>query len=620
MKSRFSTTGVLAAMLCLSWVIGFAASTSVHGVAHNNSRSHDHSLRSAASKVSSLGNSDNVMLNELKEIVLFLSQKIDDSDARIESLEEKVRTQQLTIESLKSEVSDASSFHRFLQSDDGDCLPTFRNTIFGPRCDFSYVTRFQNRTFFNDDAVFNENVEFDSDANCMPTFNSTTRMCSMNNNFTYEAGDITFETEIEFDNDVRFDNSVRFRDSVEFEDEVDFNDDGNVVFRKSVRFEENVLIKNDHHDIEFKLEDKVFPRFYQDKTFRVDSPATFNEDVTLEENLDVEGNLKVEKMTELDDLELWGYLWVDHEARFDGDVTAFKGAAIRAGLDVIGGLDVKQGLTIAGTTTMNGQLELHARGSVFSDFVVEGRMNAYQVRIEDKTRTGDGDGNGCTGNNCITLGGGGSSDEDDDDGFFRNLQQQTPVPPVLRIIGDVNVVGELTATEVNGESNEVDVGQITRQVKIDLETDSLRVSSLDANRVMISGAEVATLGDVTNLIEEAQLVSDNDSPDSCACSSSDIESLISTDFVRDQIDQAFISDLGFVSEDDSEWLGGCQDFCSRARIKRIIDASHIANLGFCDDCSGGGGTDDATDDATDDFDFDDEVGSDDGGSGDDGFF
>lgn len=611
MKSRFSTTGVLAAMLCLSWVIGSVASTSVHGVAHNNSRSHDHSLRSAASKVSSLGDSDNVMLNELKEIVLFLSQKIDDSDTRIQSLEEKVRTQQLTIESLKSEVSDASSFHRFLQSDNGDCLPTFRNTIFGPRCDFSYVTRFQNRTFFNDDVVFNENVEFDSDANCLPTFNSTTRMCTLNNNFTYEAGDITFETDVEFDNDARFDNSVRFRDTVEFENEVDFNDDGNVVFRKKVRFEEDVLIKNDHHDIEFKLEDKVFPRFYQDKTFRVNSKATFNDDVTLEEDLDVAGNLKVEKMAELDDVELWGYLWVDHEARFDGDITASKSATIRNGLDVEGGLDVKQGVEISGTTTMNGQLKLHARGSVFSDFDVEGRLNAFQVRIEDTSRTGNGDGNRCTGNNCITVGGGSSSDEDDD-GFFRNLQQipPPPPPPALRIIGDVDVIGELTATEVNGESNEVDVGQITRQVKNDLETDGLRVSSLNADRVMISGAEVATFGDVTNLIEEAQLVADNGSSDSCTCSSSEIESLISTDFVRDQIDQTFVSDLGFVSEDDSEWLGGCQTFCSRQRIKRIIDASHIANLGFCDDCGGGG--------ATDDFGVDD--GGSDDGDDDDGFF
>jgi len=143
-----------------------------------------------------------------------MSHKIDDSDQRLRSLEGKVRAQELTIKNLEKQVNSASSLHRYLQEADTDCLPTFVNSSFGPRCDFRYVTRFQDRTIFNDGVVFNENVEFDSDANCMPTYNSTTRMCMLNNNFTFDEGDIIFDFNVRFDEDVRFNDDVAFRDPV----------------------------------------------------------------------------------------------------------------------------------------------------------------------------------------------------------------------------------------------------------------------------------------------------------------------------------------------------------------------------------------------------------------------
>ena len=262
---RYTATGRIASILGFLLMIGFATPTSVHNIAahkgRNSTSNQDHGLRSASSKVSSLGNSENTMLMELKEIVLFLSQKIDDSDARIKTLEDKIKVQDRTIESMKSDIHEASSFHRYLQSSDSDCLPMFRNTTFGPRCDFNYVTRFQDRVFFNDDVVFNENVEFDSDANCMPTFNSTTRMCSLNNNFTYDDGDIIF------------------RDDVRMESDVKFKNGGEVTFDKEVKFHEDVLISNKDHDIEFKVDNRVTPRFYQDYTFKVDSHSTFYKNV-----------------------------------------------------------------------------------------------------------------------------------------------------------------------------------------------------------------------------------------------------------------------------------------------------------------------------------------------------
>lgn len=319
MKSSHSTIGMRSIILFLSWMVGFVTPTSVRGI---------------ASKISSLGDSDNVMLNELKDIVLLLSQKLDDSDDRIQSLEDKVSAQQRTITSLENDINEASSFNRYLQSTDSDCLPRFVDTAFGPRCDFSYVTRFQNRTFFNGDVVFNENVEFDSDANCMPTYNSTTQMCTMSNNFTFDDGDIIFDEDVRFDDDVIFNDDVRFRDTVSLESDVEFNNGGEVTFRKATTFRENVLIQNDVDDIELSLAGKVTARFYQDAPFKIDTDTTFykgvtfEEDVVVEKDLDVKGNLEVEHLAELHDVDIYGYLWVGETTHLDGALTANDGADI----------------------------------------------------------------------------------------------------------------------------------------------------------------------------------------------------------------------------------------------------------------------------------------------------
>lgn len=379
MESRRRTTGMLATMLCLSWIVGFVTPTSVHGIANNTSRSHDHGLRSATSKASSLGESDNDVLNELKNIVLFLSQKIDDSDARIQSLEDKVRNQALVIKSLKSDVNDASSFHRYLQSDDSDCLPTFRNTAFGPRCDYNYVARFQNRTFFNDDVVFNENVEFDSDANCLPTYNSTTQMCRLNNNFTFDDGDINFEHSVQFDDD------VKFRDSVRMESDVEFNKGGEVQFNKYTKFYENVLIANDDHSIEFKLEGDVNAKFYQDPTFKIDTHTTFYQDVDLEKDLDVKGKLKVKKTTSLDNLDVYGYLWVKGKTYLEDELKAEHRATIDGGLTVKTGKLVvsEDGAEIHGATTLSGAFTLNGRGNATENFYVGGKLTANSVQFDN---------------------------------------------------------------------------------------------------------------------------------------------------------------------------------------------------------------------------------------------
>lgn len=472
---------MIAVILFLSCMIGFVrgevgslnttatvTAASTHNTAHDSHENNYNRLRSSTTTTSSLGDHDHVsendMMKELKEIVLFLSQKIDDSDGRIRSLEEKVKAQDVVIQNLETDVKDASSFHRFLQSENRDCLPRFRNTTaFGPRCDFDFVTSFQNRTFFNDDVVFNENVEFDSDANCLPTFNSTTSMCRYNNNFTFDEGNILFEHDVRFDDNVKFDEGVSFRGSVKMESDVYFNKDGDVTFNKHTKFTEDILIKNDDHDIEFKLEDKVKAKFYQDKTFEVETYTTFDKDVKLEKNLHVDGTLRVEKKSKLDDLELYGYLWVEGKTYLDGDLEVKDHATVKKGLTVeSGGLDVsRDGANIVGSTDLDGTVTLHGDAYADRNFNVDGKLTACSVLIDDSNHNS------------------------------RNLQSEghyapypTPAPvstPLLQVRGDSDIDGTLHVNKIqsddinggSGNNNDIDLEEL-----VDLVKDELREASV----------------------------------------------------------------------------------------------------------------------------------------------
>lgn len=481
MRNRSNSSGMPTVILYLLWMVGLVTPSSMHVMAQNNSHSHDQGLRDVMANASSLGKSDNHMLNELKDIVFFLSQKIDYYDVRIQSLEDKVRAQDTTIKALKSEVGDATSF---LQSDDRDCLPKFRDTDFGPRCDFRYVTRFQNRTFFNDDVVFNENVEFDSDANCMPTYNSTTQMCSMNNNFTFDDGDITFDNDVLFDDDVRFNDDVRFKKTVKMDNNVEFNNAGEVTFKKKVKFQENVLIKNEDHDIELRLEDKVTARFYQDTVFKVDTHTTFYQDVDMQKDLHVDGDLKVEKMTELDDLEIYGYLWVDGETWLDGELNANHHAVIKNGLKVkTGGLDVSQnGAKISGTTDVYGTFNLNGQGNAKRNFDIDGKLTATSAVIDNQSA-------------------------------HRKLQEavafhQLPVTsPALTVIGDTDIEGKLHADQIRSDdiNNPVDIDEVLDQIKIELQNENLLVGDVIITKNLNTAESVLTESRLLQLLNGLDL-------------------------------------------------------------------------------------------------------------------
>jgi len=460
-----STKGAIAFVIWLSWVVcsvgATSTSTSRHTDAHNNKnqtgnhRPHHapdstyNRLRSASSSAKEPSPADDhasAALDDIREMVLFLSQKIDDSDARINSLEKKVRAQRATIKKLETDVNDATSFHRYLQSDDNDCLPRFRRTLSGPRCEFKHVIRFRNRTIFNDDAVFNENVEFGNDADCMPQFNSTTRMCSYNNNFTFAGGKTNFREDVRFSDTVKFDGDASFRDHVEMRSDVDFSGSrGDVGFHKPVKFTENVMIQNDSHEIEFKLLDKVKVKFYQDRSFEVDTHMTLYQDVDLKKDLEIDGTLRVHKKSKLDDLELYGYLWVHGYTVLEGTLEVKKQTTMKDRLKVeSGGLEVSShGAHISGTSTLNGDFKLYGNGFVNDDFNVDRKLTASSVLIQHT--------------NSIS----------------RNLQQNshpapTPAPaPRLEVRGDANFDGTLVADRIRSDdiNGQININDVVHKVK-----------------------------------------------------------------------------------------------------------------------------------------------------------
>lgn len=476
-------------MLCVSWIVGCVGATSpLDANLRSNSSSHHHHdhegtynrLRSSTASAPSLSDTESDMLNDLKDIVFLLTQKIDD-------LEVKVQAQDATIKNLKIEVNDATSFHRYLQSDDSDCLPRFRNTTFGPRCDFQYVTRFQNRTFFNEDVVFNENVEFDSDANCLPTFNATTRMCQYNNNFTFGEGDVQFDYDVRFTDTVKFDDDASFRDNVQFRSDVDFTNNGEVNFKKHVKFSEDVLIKNEDHDIDFKLEDRVKAKFYQDRTFEVDTHTTFYEDVSLEKDLDVDGKLEVHKKTKLDDLELYGYLWVDGFTQLEGELRANHHANVKGGLSVeSGGLDVKQhGATVVGDTNVRGTFRLHGDGYVDQNFNVDAKLTTTQLLVDGVSRR-----------NLQS--------------FSHPIPAPTPPPPVLEVRGDTNIDGTLFANKIRSDDindKEIDINQIVNLIKVELREASVVFGDVNIINNLIQ-EKVLTESRMLDLMKSANLVVD----------------------------------------------------------------------------------------------------------------
>lgn len=422
---------LLPLLLCFSWMVEH-----VHSIDSSSLRSNSNSNGNGKSLPTNNHNdvgrmimNNDKMMEELKGLV---SQFVD---ARIDSFEDMIRSQNDVIDDLRKKVvqlekdnASSSSLHRLLQSsstnkDDIEyCLPKFVQTARGGRCDVLSVTRFQNETYFNDDAIFNENVEFDTDSDCMPTFNRTTKMCRFNNNITFDEGNILFNSTgnhslVQFENNkTEFGRDIQFREdtTVRFESDVSFNNGGQVNFNKQTTFTEDVTIENKNHDVDFRIKDKVGISFDTNKHFDVHTPTQFTEDVVIsnsdhdidftvedkvkvlfnihddhyvefesyplfhepvkmEKNLEVKGELRVRKKSKLEDVESNGWFWVGGKTYLDGTLEAKDGVTIKKGGVIVesGGVQVHDGIV----NVTRGNLDVH--GVITADYVViDGQRNA----------------------------------------------------------------------------------------------------------------------------------------------------------------------------------------------------------------------------------------------------
>lgn len=389
------------------------------------------------------------------------------------------------------------------QEDLDNCLPTFVPTTNGNgRCEVYMTTRFQKPTTFNDDVVFKEQVEFDPDASdCLPTYNRTTQMCRYNNNITFDEGNIIFNSTGNYSS-VHFENNttkfhghtVQFRNetTVRFESDVTFDNQGQVKFNKPTTFTEDMTIANTKHDIDFRIQDRVGIKFAtdDDQQFDVRMPTyfhesvvianedhaidfkiedkvqvvfdvasdhyvefeswtRFHEDVKLEKKLDVKGDLRARKKARLDDLDVYGYLWVDGRTYLEKE------------------LEVRDRVTITNNGSINitnGSLDVH--GGVTSNFVVI-----------DGTR---GTGHHCDDDHC---------DDDDDQPNHDPNRGVTPRTVLSVKGGNANIDGTLTADKIRSDNINVEDTTIIDDIidKLQDSTLNLKVNRIEANTADMGG-------------------------------------------------------------------------------------------------------------------------------------
>ena len=207
----------------------------------------------------------------------------------------------------------------------------------------------------------------------------------------------------------------------------------------------------------------------------------------MEKDLKVLDELTVEGKTEMDDLELWGSLWVDHEARIDGELKANHHATIKSGLTVeTGKLQVKRdGAQISGTTQLDGTFKLNGFGYAKRDFDVDGKFTANRVVIDSRQS-----------NN-------------------RNLQfnfptpAPTPPPPAFEVFGNANIDGTLTADRIRSDdinAGTININDIIDQVMIELENGDLIIGDITIiNNINRRGEKVLTESRMIELIKSMDL-------------------------------------------------------------------------------------------------------------------
>jgi hypothetical protein len=288
---------------------------------------------------------------------------------RVEALETHNEELKSTVQDMQSKLDKAVTLHRFLQTSDAECLPQLLKTDDGDRrCIFDQIIRFDDKTFFNAPMVVNDNIEFDSDADCMPIFNATSKQCVIRNNYTFDA-------------------------EVEMRNKTIFTNESYVKFEKKAIFEDDVYIQNSHKTIDFVVDDKVNVKFQPDHDIHIYQETTFYDHVKIQKDLhvdghsyldgtDVDGNLNVKGHSYMRNTDVDGDLDVSDESSFHGRVYANKGVTAKFGVEVkTGMLDVKKGgariyghVTMADNALVKGDFEVLGAQIYSGDVVVDGHL------------------------------------------------------------------------------------------------------------------------------------------------------------------------------------------------------------------------------------------------------
>ncbi|KAG7367643.1 hypothetical protein IV203_030314 [Nitzschia inconspicua] len=360
-KTKMLLTALVLCLLRHSLVAVDASNANLSPEKNSNNNPHHWSLRNGLPTAAAIGHNDNVDLAAI----------VSDLVSRIQTLEDTLQEQTSTILQMQSKLEQAHHLHRFLEGND-DCLPEFKLTTDGGRCDFKNVVRFQNKTIFNDDAQFNENVEFDRDADCMPIAffdEHNIKTCIMKDNFTYIA-DVDFLNKTTFKNDseVIFDKKAVFKNKTFFQDDAKFEDD--------------VFIENTHKEISFKVGGKVKIEFAPDYTIHINKDTTFSKKVNIHDDLDVADDLSVDGHTYLHSATVNRDLNVEGDATVGGLLNANHGISVKGGINLrTGKLEVQRdGMHVIGHSTfvddvlMESNLEVLGEKIYSGDVTVSGAL------------------------------------------------------------------------------------------------------------------------------------------------------------------------------------------------------------------------------------------------------
>jgi cytoskeletal protein CcmA (bactofilin family) len=209
---------------------------------------------------------------------------------------------------------------------------------------------------FNDDATFNENVQFDSDADCMPIYNSTSKQCNIRNNYTFLE-------------EVVFENNTLFEDEVKFHDIVRFEKDGDVLLDKNMNVRHHSTVKF-LDESELIMKDRSIFKIEEDVDVDVYAYAHFYDDVKIDHELKVYGHCYIDDDVHVaGNVDIDGYLDVDHEARFRSVVKTYDGIIAKKGITVeTGKLNVLvDGAHIYGDVTMFNNA--YVKGTLYYDLL-----------------------------------------------------------------------------------------------------------------------------------------------------------------------------------------------------------------------------------------------------------